>query len=125
MNDLAILRMADAMARHSATRHSLVAENVANADTPGYRARDLPDFAEAMRDGPALRATRDTHLNARATRTLEARESAAPGAQGPNGNDVSLSDQLARAAEALGAHDRATTIYAKTVDILRLGVGRR
>jgi flagellar basal-body rod protein FlgB len=125
MNDLAILRMADAMARHAATRHAVVAENVAHADTPGYRARDLPDFAELVREREALKATRPTHLNGAAVRTLEAREDAVPGAQAPNGNDVSLSDQLTRAAAALGAHDRATTIYAKTLDILRLGVGRR
>ena len=124
MNDLAILRLADAMARHAATRHAVVAENVANADTPGYRARDLPDFAAALREGAVQKATRETHLTARDRRLWEARESAAPGAQGPNGNDVSVSDQLARAAEALGAHDRATTIYAKTIDILRLGLRR-
>ena len=40
-----ILATASALARHSSQRQSLVAENIANADTPGYRSRDLDDFA--------------------------------------------------------------------------------
>jgi flagellar basal body rod protein FlgB len=33
-----------------------VEQNVANADTPGYRARDLSDFTESLRAGPAFSA---------------------------------------------------------------------
>ena len=39
-------------------RQRVVSQNVANADTPGYVARDLKtptDFAAAMRDGGGLR----------------------------------------------------------------------
>ena len=52
-----------------AFRQQLLAANIANADTPGYKARDI-DFAAALRaatDGrpgsaAALRATSDRHL---------------------------------------------------------------
>ncbi|MBK1726925.1 flagellar basal body rod protein FlgB [Halorhodospira neutriphila] len=49
-----------------ARRHELLASNIANADTPGYKARDM-DFREAMRQatGPSpepLRATHAQHL---------------------------------------------------------------
>ena len=46
--DLKILHTASLLARHSVQRHSLVAENIANADTPGYKAKDLEPFAEAF-----------------------------------------------------------------------------
>lgn len=51
-------------------RQRLIASNIANADTPGYRARDM-DFAAALREatGPArpantLSATQGGHLSA-------------------------------------------------------------
>ena len=52
-----------------AFRQQLLASNIANADTPGYKARDI-DFSAALRDATAgrpvstqsLRATSDKHL---------------------------------------------------------------
>ena len=44
---LDIFRTAAAMARHAGARQTVVAENIANADTPGYAGRDI-NFKEAM-----------------------------------------------------------------------------
>jgi len=125
MSDLAILKLAEGLARHASGRHALVAQNIANADTPGYHARDLPPFEAALRDEYAARATRPSHFNAGGAQVYDPRPDTAFGAASPNGNDVSLPEQLARATEAMGAQDRAMTIYGKTLDILRLGLGRR
>ena len=125
MSDLAILKLAEGLARHASGRHTLVAQNIANADTPGYHARDLPPFEAALRDEYAARATRPSHFNAGGAQVYDPRPDTAFGAASPNGNDVSLPEQLARATEAMGAQDRAMTIYGKTLDILRLGLGRR
>jgi flagellar basal-body rod protein FlgB len=126
MTDLTIMRMADALARHSAARHELIARNIANADTPGYRAIDYGSFTEQVGDDHSLRATRAGHLHGRGdVMRFDAEHSAAVDAAGPNGNDVSLPDQIARATQAMGAHDRALTIYRKSMDILRLGLGRK
>src|SRR5690606_8836086 len=38
------MRMARDLGAHAANRQRVIAMNVANADTPGYRARDLRDF---------------------------------------------------------------------------------
>lgn len=54
-----------------ARRMELLASNIANADTPGYKARDI-DFAAAMRRAggqaraPGLRLTHPGHLGASA-----------------------------------------------------------
>ena len=124
MNDLAILRLADGLARHSASRHSLVAKNIANADTPGYKAKDLPRFDTLVRSDFDARATRPGHLTGQQTVNMSPIEASAFGTESPNGNDVSVTDQLTRATQALGNHDKAVTIYRKTLDILRLGLGR-
>ena len=50
-----LMDMAQAMARHAAQRQNVIAGNVANADTPGYKARDLTSFAESYRADTSLR----------------------------------------------------------------------
>ncbi len=45
-NDLKILNTASLLARHSVQRHAQIAENIANADTPGFKAKDLEPFAQ-------------------------------------------------------------------------------
>ncbi|MBB5517330.1 FlgB family protein [Amphiplicatus metriothermophilus] len=118
LDDLKILNVASAMARHAAQRHGLIAENIANADTAGYRAKDLEAFGEAY----ARRARLDGAADRIDWRVVKI---SAPGLESPNGNNVSLEDQMLRAAEAKGAHDAATAIYKKTVDILRASLRRQ
>jgi len=125
MTDLAILKLASSLARHSADRHALVAENIANADTPGYRAQDLRPFAEHVgRARAPMRATRPEHVQGGRAVDWEAVHATAADATSPNGNDVALGDQMTRATQAMGAHDRAMAVYGKTLAILKAGLGR-
>lgn len=48
MLDMAIFRIGHERSRWLAARVAAVASNVANADTPGYRARDIPSFEDAL-----------------------------------------------------------------------------
>ena len=41
------------------------------------------------------------------------------GAESPNGNSVSLEDQMTRAADIRQSHDLAMGVYQKSLDILR------
>jgi flagellar basal-body rod protein FlgB len=125
---LQILSLASALAAHASTRQQLIAENVANADTPGYRARDLPAFAETLAAAPpfAARTTRPEHRAFGADpHGFEPRPQAALGAETPNGNSVSLEDQMMRAAAVRQEHDLALGVYAKSLAILRAAVARR
>ena len=81
-HDLSILRVASAMARHAATRHETLARNVANADTPGYKAKDIAPFDAVM--AMADDSSKMEH------RTLEMKGAEAS----PNGNTVSLEQQM-------------------------------
>jgi len=127
--DLTVLRLASGLASHATARQTVIAENIANADTPGYRARDVAGFAESFeRTVPAFeaRATRSGHLTfGDLSRGFEVRESAFPGAETPNGNSVSLEDQMVRAADVRQRHDLAIGVYQKSLDILRTSLGRR
>lgn len=120
LGDLKLLQMAGALARHSAARHELLARNIANADTNGYRAKDLERFEEII-----ARTTSGLGPSEGAP-PLDWRilDIAAPGLQSPNGNTVSLEDQMVRSVEAQQSHEAATAIYKKTIDILKLSLGR-
>lgn len=125
---LSILRLASDLAAHAAARQSVITENVAHADTPGYRARDVADFAETLGAGPRFAAatSRPGHMDFDgAAGPFEMREVAAFGAETPNGNTVSLEDQMMRAADARQSHDLALGVYRKTMDILRTSLGRK
>jgi flagellar basal-body rod protein FlgB len=127
--DINTLSLASALAAHAAARQHVLAENVAHADTPGYRARDIADFAsiiESQGGAFAARMTRPGHIPFGAdARGFEPREQTALGAETPNGNTVSLEDQMLRAAEVRQDHELATGVYAKSLEILRAAVTRR
>lgn len=117
---LQLTRMAQALATHSGARLGLLAQNVANADTPGFKAQDLPDFATTYGESP-LETTRPTHLTARA-RSAEAERIAGPA--DPNGNTVNLEDQMLRMADVRQSHEMALAVYRSTSGIVRAALGR-
>jgi flagellar basal-body rod protein FlgB len=124
---LNVLQLASGLMAHASARQRVIAENVAHADTPGYKARDLPQFAATLDGHPAFsaRITRPEHIAFGADpRGFDARQETALGAVSPNGNSVSLEDQMTRAAEARQSHQMALGVYSKTMDILRTAIGR-
>ena len=125
MNDLAVLTSASALARHSARRHALIAENLANADTPGFRARDLHDFATIVKESFTARATRPGHVTGGGVEANARNAVFEPDLPAsPDGNTVVIEDQMLRAVETQGQYRLALTVYGKTLELLRLGLGR-
>jgi flagellar basal-body rod protein FlgB len=123
-----VLTIASSLAAHAAARQSAIARNVANADTPGYRAEDLPDFAETYRaeDAAPLRRTRAGHVWAASAAVLPAAaERIGTSTMSPNGNSVSLETEMVKAADVKREHDLALAIYGKSLAILRASLGRR
>jgi flagellar basal-body rod protein FlgB len=123
-----VLTIASSLAAHAAERQSAIARNVANADTPGYRAQDLPDFTETNRaqDAGRMRQTRSGQLGVPATpQSYVAGERAPQGTLSPNGNSVSLEAEMVKAADVKRDHDLALAIYGKSMSILRASLGRR
>lgn len=122
MNEIPdLMRLAAGAARNAAARQATIAVNVANADTPGFRARDVRPFSPE--DGLALHRTRPGHMAGQAF-AAESRELKDAPAD-PNGNTVDLEDQILRGIEASRRHDRAITIYSNALDMLRAGIGKR
>lgn len=123
--NLTIFRMAEALALHSNARQVEVARNVANSDTPGFRAGDISKFSDLYGPGAGLELKQS-----RAGHRLEPSVGAwkrqdAPDGMSPNGNTVSLETQMLKAADIRHAHDMALGVYASSLSILRSSLGGR
>lgn len=126
--DIGILGMAGDLAGHASARQAVISENIAHSDTPGYKARDISTFADSFQSIENLRATRPMragHIPMNGAEvSFDTFEDAAFGAEAPNGNTVSIEDQMVRAAEVRIQHDLALGVYRKSMDIFRAGLGR-
>lgn len=123
---LDVFRMSSAMAAHAGRRQAVIAQNVANADTPGYIAKDIAAFADAYgADVGGLRTTRAQHFPSSAStlpdggRAFGLSEDASP-----NGNAVSIETEMLKSVDAKRAHDRALAIYKSALNVLRTTIGR-
>lgn len=125
---LDIFQMASGLARHAASRQEVVAKNIANADTPEYRAKDVVGFAEAYQSGSesaGLKTTRPAHVLSQNDVVPSFETFDAPGGSTPNGNTVSLETEMMKSVETRHQHDLALSVYKSSMNILRSSIGRR
>lgn len=121
-----VMKLAQDLARYSGARQSQIAKNIANSDTPGYRARDLMDFSETYQQKKTetdMRLTRGGHM-ARGDAAGGIRTFEIGGEAAPNGNDVSLAEQMSLSTDARSKHNLALTVYKTSLDVLRTTIGR-
>ena len=81
-------------------RQATVAQNIANANTPGYKARAVADFDKtltSMEVAPA--ATHPAHFALAGGQIASAAETAEPTAATHSGNSVDLENELLTAGE--------------------------
>lgn len=123
---LDVFKTAHAMGKHAAARQAVVAQNMANADTPGYQARDIQPFKDLyQKDGGAgtMRATRAGHHGSSLTSA-----GIAPGLStaevSPNGNSVSIEEEMLKAVDIKRQHDRSVAIYKSAMTVLRATISR-
>lgn len=120
--NLDIFKMSSAMATHAGQKQAVVAQNVANSDTPGYVARDTPDFKASFHssaDPSQQRATRSAHLNGVLITAAKFGMMEPELEATPNGNRVSLEEEMLKSVDAKRQHDRALAIYKHAMTVLR------
>jgi flagellar basal-body rod protein FlgB len=110
-------------------RQRLIAQNVANSDTPGYVGRDLKaptDFAVALRQGGPLQMaqTRAGHMpvgGPNGQPVARFTSEASPDSETTlDGNAVVVEEQMLKMAESRMAYDAAIGLYQKSMAMLRL-----
>ena len=110
-------------------RQRVIAQNVANADTPGYQTRDLRplDFGRILsnlRQHLTPTATDPNHIEpAASTSGSGNREHTQPFETTLSGNSVSLEREMTKAADSAVDYQLVTNIYRRQLNMLRTAIG--
>lgn len=111
-------------------RQKLLSENVANADTPGYRSRDLaPADFQALIEKPSgggLLVTNARHLRGGGDAQYFNFKPMHPVPRevSPSSNSVSLEDEMIKVGQSQMEYEVTTNLYRKHAQLLKLALGR-
>ncbi len=101
-------------------RQNVLAQNIANANTPGYAARDVKSFKDVL----AASAQREAGGFTLAASAAAGRPDRANAAISLDGNAVVLDEQLEKIAETDAAHQLAMGLYKKYSSMFKTALGR-
>jgi flagellar basal-body rod protein FlgB len=111
-------------------RQQVLAQNVANADTPAFKAMDLKaqTFKEMLAGSSAnhltLAATQPNHL-AGVGPALAFKPVADRNAEtSPSGNSVSIEDQMLKVSSTANEFQMTTSLYRRQIGMLKTVLGR-
>ena len=113
-------------------RQRVVAQNVANADTPGYKPKDLVpvDFGKVLKNvtnsnSVQLETTKAAHMpppgdiqDAKSRKQKETYEVA------PAGNAVIMEEQLIMSGKTVMDYNLMTNLYQKNIGMIQTAIGR-
>lgn len=131
-NDLTIFSAVKKRLGWLTQRQEVLAQNIANADTPKYRASDLKpyQFKELIRQESMqlnMNVSDSSHLSGRRKRIRDYTEAAdrKPFETAPGGNSVILEEQMAKINESQINHKLTTNIYKKHLMMFRMALGKQ
>jgi flagellar basal-body rod protein FlgB len=130
ISGLPILDMLRTKMQWHQERQRLLAENIANADTPNFRPRDLtpPDFDKRapVAQPVALQRTSAAHVAGAMSGDHTVFRSSQGGSEvRPTGNAVSLEEEMLKVAKNQMDHAAAATLYAKSLSLVKTAIGKR
>lgn len=130
-SQLSFFRLVGQRLDYLTQRQAVLAENVANADTPGYRPNDLEPFAEqvvraARASSLPMARTHPGHVQASGGRPEPAEAGSMRDAYevSPSGNEVVIEQQMIAVTQNAMDHQLALNLYRKQAGLIRLALGR-
>ena len=125
--------------KHLAERQRVIAQNIANSETPGFKSRDVaaPDFCDLLRQLQQQQGGMPHVARPRVqiTNSMAALGAGPIGAGSvvldkdisetkPDGNNVTLEDQLLRMGQVQADFTAMTNLYRKQQSLLKTALGR-
>ena len=114
-------------------RQSVLAQNIANADTPGYIAKDIPepDFKRMMKDSSKgavqklqMAATDSRHIPSReVSSSFAAVKNKKTAELNPNGNNVVIEEEMSKVAMNQAEYQKVLNLYGKAVSMFKTAIG--
>jgi flagellar basal-body rod protein FlgB len=129
--DIPLFSMLRGRLGYLSERQKIIAENVANSDTPGYRPHDLKPFSfeaqmKAQTSSAGVQAmTQPGHMQApNARRSLSGAKPirAADSEMTLDGNGVVLEEEMMKMTDARMSYDAAIGFYQRSLGMLRTAI---
>jgi len=128
ISDIPILAMLRERMQWHQARQQVLAENVANADTPNYQAKDLapPDFQRELSVASlALVRTDAGHIVGAGGGGLQfATDESARYEVRPRGNSVTHEDEMLKVASNQMDFEAVTSLYTHSLALIKLAIGK-
>ena len=113
-------------------RQNVLSQNVSNANTPNYVPHDLKpmDFESLLHNSSGgfqtdLTTTNSRHIAIAPPEHSEFTDTVAPDTQAtPNGNSVSLEQEMIKVSDTQVQFQAATNLYAKAISLMRTALGK-
>ena len=128
MHDLPLLSLLRERMTWLNQRQDVLSQNVANADTPRYVARDLKalDFDKMLgaSSGTKMMTTNVKHIALSSARSGKFEDHETPDQESdPNGNAVSLEVEMIKVADTQAQYAAAANLYSKAVRMMKTAIG--
>ena len=130
ITDLPLFSMLRTRMQWHQERQRLLSENVSNSDTPNFRPRDLAplDFGrmQPTLTSLGLERTEASHIASSSSSSSQLQASRFGGYEvRPTGNAVNLEDEMIKVAANQMDYQAATTLYTKSLGLIKTAIGRR
>jgi len=130
MTDLPLCQALKSKMQWHQTRQGVLAENIANADTPGYQARDVKEYTFQDHIGrQAFGLSTATTTSGHIAATISGQGAVKAEEQDtfeitPSGNSVVLEEQMMKITENQMDYQAATTLYTKGLGLIRTALAK-
>jgi flagellar basal-body rod protein FlgB len=131
ITDIPILSMLRTRLEWAQTRQKVLSENVANADTPNFRPRDLtapkfeaPSQMSASITPVALERTETGHIAGLGSEGPFQAAGDVHYELGPAGNGVNLEDQMMKVAANQMDYAAVTALYTRSLNLIKTALGK-
>jgi flagellar basal-body rod protein FlgB len=123
---IGLLDLAERRLAWADRRQAVLAQNIANANTPGFKPHDLQSFAATLGDASVVAPvrTQPNHLAGTAGPMAPNEVVDRTHTQSPDGNAVALDEQIMKVAETDTTHSLVTTIYRAYIGMFNTALGR-
>ncbi len=129
ITDLPMLSMLRTKMQWHQERQRVLAENVSNSDTPNFRPRDLvePTFDKTGINGMheiSMVRTSANHIQAAGVSEIFGSNTGGYETR-PAGNAVNIEDEMLKVASNQMDYAAATSLYTKSLDLIKTAIGKR
>jgi flagellar basal-body rod protein FlgB len=130
-SNVKLMQMMATKMAYLSERQDVLAQNVANADTPGYKAKQLRELdferlalSEARRLKLRASSSGESMLGSRPTQDFRRQEEEETHETTPVENNIALEEQMAMVADNKLQYDTVTNLYTKTSEMFKVALGQ-